>query len=132
MKYVRIVLGITCFCGLVWADFFPLIGYNCRWPYEADSCNFNTLMFAYNGSSTDEKFDAACQLNMKIILTTATFDSLSFDDNIIRFSSGQKSAYETEGDSFDHNIGGLVNDPSAHLISYQRTPGSPGVIAGSG
>lgn len=48
MKSTKIVATIMMLFmgGMVYADFFPLIGYNCNRPYGADSCDINTMMFS--------------------------------------------------------------------------------------
>lgn len=116
MKQLKIIPIIIGFWGsIAWTDFFPIGGFLCKNLNQADSCNINTALF-YCGTDwnwLDSVFAVANTLNMKIILATAAQPNDAQQHNIQRFSGGQWSIYEAESTCFTHQLGALVNDPSA-------------------
>lgn len=96
-------------------DFFPISGYLCDRLDQADSCHINTVLFycGTNWAWLDSVFKVAKKLNMKVILATAAQPHDTQAHNLQRFSGGQYSTYESESAYYTHDLGAMINDPSA-------------------
>ncbi len=96
-------------------DFFSIGAFFCEKITQADSCNFNTVLFycGTNWQRLDSIFAIADAADIKVILATAAqpFDAQSH--NIQRFSGGQHLIWEAESTCSTNNTGKLITDHSA-------------------